>query len=127
MERTLVFEKESYALNGAAFEVYSQLGAGFLEAVYQEALAIEFKNRGIPFEKEKDIDIYYGGIVLKQKYRADFVCFGKIIVELKAVSQLDDSHRSQVYNYLSATGYKLGIIYNFGHHGGLQFERKVRG
>lgn len=122
----IIYKAESFAINGAAFEVYKQLGHGFLEAVYQEALEIEFTKRGIPFEREKELTIFYDGKPLMQKYRADFVCFGKIIIELKAVAELDDSHRSQVYNYLKATNYKLGIIYNFGHYEGLQYERKVK-
>ena len=121
----LIYSQESYAINGAAFHVYESLREGFLEAVYQEALEIEFQRRGIPYECEKELTITYDGVELKQKYKADFVCYGKIIVELKAVSELDDAHRSQVYNYLHATGYKLGLLYNFGHYDGLEFERKV--
>ena len=118
--------KESYVITGAAMHVYNTLGPGFLEAVYQEALAIEFKKRGIPYEQEKELKVFYDGQELKQTYRADFVCYGNIIVELKAVSELDNSHRSQVYNYLKATGYKLGIIFNFGSREELQYERVVR-
>lgn len=121
----IVYSKESYDIIGAAFEVYNQLGHGFLEAVYQEALEIELKKRGIPFEREKDIKIYYQGTELKQSYRADFVCHDKIIVELKAVSYLDSAHQAQVYNYLKATGYKLGILLNFGCAEGLERERIV--
>ena len=122
----IVYKNESYAINGAAFEVYKQLGHGFLEAVYQEAFEIELRKRNIPFEREKELTIFYDGQALRQSYRADFVCFGKIIVEMKAVSGLDDSHRAQVYNYLKATGYKLGLLYNFGHYDGLEFERKIK-
>ena len=118
--------KESYVITGAAMHVYNTLGPGFLEAVYQEALAIEFKKRGRPYEQEKELKVFYDGQELKQTYRADFVCYGNIIVELKAVSELDNSHRSQVYNYLKATGYKLGIIFNFGSREELQYERVVR-
>lgn len=107
-------------------QVYNTLGSGFLEPVYQEALAIEFTKRGIPFVREKELKIYYDGYELKQTYRADFVCYDSIIVELKAVSDLNDTHRSQVYNYLKATGFKLGILYNFGYSNGLQYERKIR-
>lgn len=119
------YSDESYAINGAAFEVYKELRHGFLEAVYQEALEIEFKKRNIPYEREKELTIYYHGHPLAKKYYADFVCYGKIIVELKAVSELDDANRSQVYNYLKATGYELGLLYNFGHYNGIEFERKV--
>ena len=119
------YPDESYKINGAAMKVYNTLGCGFLEAVYQEALEIEFKKQGIPYEREKELKIYYDGVELSQTYRADFVCYDKIIVELKAISELDDANRSQVYNYLKATGYKLGILLNFGHYNGLERERKV--
>ena len=121
----LIYSGESYAINGAAMEVYNQLGHGFLEAVYQEALEKEFLLRSIPFEREKLLTISYKGENLKQAYKADFVCYGKIIVELKAVSELTDAHRSQVYNYLHATGYRLGMIFNFGCFKGLERERIV--
>ena len=121
----LLYSDESYKINGAAFQVYNTLGHGFLEAVYQEALEIEFKKRNIPYEREKELKIVYDGIELKQTYKADFVCFGKIIVELKAVSTLDDAHRSQVYNYLHATGHKLGLLYNFGCSDGLEKDRII--
>lgn len=121
----LIYNGESYAINGAAMEVYNQLGPGFLEAVYQEALERELLSRGIPFEREKLLTISYKGENLKQTYKADFVCYGKIIVELKAVSELTDAHRSQVYNYLHATGFHLGIILNFGFSNGLERERIV--
>ncbi len=88
--------------------VYNVLGSGFLEAVYQEALEIELDKRHIPYEREKELEICYDGIKLGKKYVADFVCYDKIILELKAVKELDDSHRSQLYNYLKATGFKLG-------------------
>ena len=121
----LIYDKESYAINGAAMEVYNQLGHGFLEAVYQEALEKEFKLRAIPYEREKLLTINYKGETLKQTYKADFVCFDKIIVELKAVSELKDTHRAQVYNYLRATGFHLGIILNFGFSNGLERDRIV--
>ena len=121
----LIYSRESYAIDGAAMEVYNQLGHGFLEAVYQEALEREFLSRGIPFEREKLLTISYKGENLKQTYKADFVCYGKIIVELKAVSELTDAHRSQVYNYLHATGFHLGIILNFGSYDGLERERII--
>ena len=108
-------------------EVYNHLGHGFLEAVYQEALEKEFIARRIPYEREKELTIEYKGEVLKQTYKADFVCYGKIIVELKAVSVLDDCHRSQVYNYLHATGFRLGLLMNFGYSEGLEYERIVCG
>ena len=121
----LIYSQYSYAINGAAFHVYNKLGHGFLESVYQEALEIEFKRRNIPFEREKELKIIYDGFELKQTYKADFVCYDKVIVELKAVSCLDDAHRSQVFNYLHATGYKLGLLYNFGCPDGLERERII--
>ena len=121
----LIYSGESYAIYGAAMEVYNQLGHGFLEPVYQEALEKEFLLRGIQFEREKLLTISYKGEKLKQTYKADFVCYGKIIVELKAVSELTDAHRSQVYNYLHATGFRLGIILNFGFSNGLEREHIV--
>ena len=121
----LYHKEQSYAINGAAMHVYNVLGYGFLEAVYQEALEMEFIKRGIPYEREKELKIYYGGKEMRQTYRADFVCYGNVIVELKAVAHLDDVHRSQIYNYLKATGYKLGLLFNFGHYNGLEWERKV--
>lgn len=121
----IVYKEESYKIVGAAFKVYNNLGHGFLEAVYQEALEIEFERQGIPYEREKELSIIYDGIQLKQTYKADFVCYGKIIVELKAVSELADAHRSQVYNYLHATGYRLGLLLNFGCSDELEKERIV--
>ena len=121
----IVYKEESYKIVGAAFKVYNGLGPGFLEAVYQEALEIELQKQGIPFEREKELKIQYDGVELKQTYKADFVCFGKIIVELKAVCELDDAHRSQVYNYLHATGFKLGLLLNFGSSDELEKERIV--
>lgn len=124
-DMALIYSNESYAINGAAMDVFNNLGHGFLEAVYQEALEIEFKKRNIPYEREKELIICYKGEVLKQTYKADFVCYGKIVVELKAVSELSDVHRSQVFNYLHATGFRLGLLLNFGFSDGLQRERIV--
>ncbi len=121
----IYYKEESYKIVGAAMHVYNQLGIGFLEPVYQEALEIELQRRGIPFEREKELTIMYDGMQLQQTYRADFVCYNNIIVELKAVSALDNIHRAQVYNYLKATGYKLGILINFGDACGLDYERIV--
>jgi GxxExxY protein len=122
---SLIYQNESYAIRGAAMRVYNVLGSGFLEAVYQEALEIELDKRHIPYEREKELEICYDGIKLGKKYVADFVCYDKIILELKAVKELDDSHRSQLYNYLKATGFKLGFLINFGKYDELQIERRV--
>ena len=109
----IVYKEESSKIVGAIFEVHKRLGVGLLEKVYQEARSIELKHRGIPFEREKRFDVYYRDQNLDSQYIADFVCYGKIIVELKAVSELTDVHKAQVRNYLTITGYELGILCNF--------------
>ena len=106
-------------------EVHKVLGNGFLEAVYQEALTIEFKRRKIPFEAEKTLQIMYKNHLLKKTYHADFVCYDKIIVEIKAINQLNSTNFSQTLNYLKATGFKLGILVNFGASR-LEYRRIVR-
>ena len=121
----IYYKNESYNIVGAAMYVYNHLGIGFLEPVYQEALEVELQRRGIPFEREKELTVMYDGVQLQQTYRADFVCYNHIIVELKAVSALDNIHRAQVHNYLKATGYKLGILINFCAPNGLEYERIV--
>ena len=121
----LFYKEESYKIIGAAFKVYNNLGYGFLESVYQEALEIEFQRQCIPYEREKLLKIQYDGVELKQTYKADFVCYGMIIVELKAVRALDDAHRAQVYNYLHATGYRLGLLLNFGSQDELENQRII--
>ena len=108
-----VYQQESYKINGAIYEVHKRLGVGLLEKAYQEALERELKFQGIPFEREKRFDLYYRDEKMETYYIADFVCYGKIIVELKAVSELSDAHKAQVRNYLGITGYKLGILVNF--------------
>lgn len=121
----ILYKDESYKIVGAAMNVYNALGCGFLESVYQEALAIEFKREGVPFEAEKEVRIFYAGVELKQTYKPDFFCYDRIIIELKAVSTIDASHRAQLYNYLKATQCRLGLLINFGNSNGLQVERKV--
>jgi GxxExxY protein len=125
MTTELVYADECYNLIGACFEVYKQKGSGFLEAVFQECLEIEFGLRGIPFEAQKVLRLEYKGTPLKQGYVADFVCFGNIIIEVKAISRLADEHRAQLLNYLNATGCRLGLLVNFGHHPKLEWERIV--
>ena len=110
----LIFKKESFDICGALFAVHKELGCGFLERVYQDALEMEFLERCIPYEREKEIRIMYKGKPLGDPYRADFVCYGNIIVELKAVSETTGVHRAQILNYLKATKMKLGILANFG-------------
>ena len=112
MSEKLIFEEETFAIRGAIFEVYKTLGDGYLEEVYQNALEEELKLRGIPFEAKKELHIYY-----KNRdcglYEPDFICLGKIIVELKAVEALHPKHSAQLMNYLRATGHKLGLLVNF--------------
>ena len=110
---------------GCAFEVYNRLGVGFLEQVYQAALELELKHAEIPFEAQKHIPVYYRGEELKAFYKADIVCFDKVIVELKAEKKLSDSTESQLINYLKATGYQTGILLNFGHRGKLEWKKVV--
>lgn len=114
MKTELIYKEESYNIIGSCMEVHKELGTGFLEPVYQEAVAIQFRNDSISFEKEKELVIMYKEIELRKRYIADFVCFGKIIVELKALNSLNTNHEAQVLNYLKATGYKLGLLVNFG-------------
>lgn len=121
----LYYKQEAYAIIGAALKVYNTLGHGFLEAVYQEALEIELNKSGIPFDPQKELTIYYDGKPLKKTYIPDVICYDKIIVEIKAVHALDDGNRAQVHNYLKATGYKLGLLINFGDPDELVWERIV--
>ena len=119
----IIFKDECYQINGACFEVYKEKGCGFLEDVYQECLEIEFGLQEIDFVAQHPLKLEYKGQVLRKKYIPDFICFGKIIVEIKAVREITDEHRAQVQNYLKATGYKLGLIVNFGHYPKVQIER----
>ena len=121
----LIYEDETYAIKGAVFEVYKTMGAGFLEAVYQESLEEELRARGIPFTPQAEIKIEYKGKVLRQFYKADVICYDKIIVELKAVSSLLPEHSAQLFNYLKATNMKFGLLVNFGHYPGVEVKRIV--
>ena len=120
----LIHEELTYQIIGACMEVHRELGCGFLEAVYQEALAIEFEVRDIPFQQEKLIDIYYKSRLLKKKYNADFFCFDKIIVELKALSNLTGDHEAQLLNYLKASHLNVGLLANFGAKS-LEYKRMI--
>ena len=121
----LKYEGESYRIRGAVFEVYREMGCGFLEAVYQACMEKEFAKSGIPFEAHKILQLRYKGEALSQVYKPDIICFGKIVVELKAVKELCNEHRVQVHNYLKATGYRLGLLVNFGHYPTAEIERIV--
>ena len=123
--KELIFKEEVYAIVGAAMDVYCQLGRGFLEPVYQEALEIEFQRRRIPFKPKEEIVIYYKGEPLKKKYEADFICYGQIIIELKALDGVGGREVSQLLNYLKATKFNLGLLINFGSPGGLEWHRYV--
>ena len=120
----LIYKEEAYKIIGAAMEVHTELGCGFLEAIYQEALEIEFQKQGIPYEREKLLSVRYKDVELKKKYFADFVCYDKIIVEVKALSDLTKQDESQVLNYLNATELRLGLLFNFGRKS-LQYKRLV--
>lgn len=119
----ILFKEESFAIQGAIFEVYRVMGCGFLEAVYQECLCKEFRLRGIPFKPQVELSLIYKGDPLVQIYKPDFVCYEKIIVEVKALKEVVDEHRAQVFNYLKATGYHLGLLVNFGHYPKATVER----
>ena len=108
-----IYESESYAIRGALFEVHKNLGAGFTEDVYQLALEMEFAERKIPFEAQKDFQVFYKGTPLPKLFKVDFVCYGKIILELKAVKTLLPEHVAQLINYLRIANYKLGYLINF--------------
>lgn len=120
-----ILEDETYAIVGAALDVYDRLGVGFAEPVYQEALEIEFGLRNIPFEREKWLQVNYKGRELKKQYKADFLCFGQIIVELKAQIALTTIDWSQVINYLRASNLRIGLLFNFGHPRFLEKKRLI--
>lgn len=122
MNEMLLHSEETYKIIGAAMEVHKTIGCGFTEPLYQEAFEQELLLRGIPYQREKTFHVTYKGKLLNKDFRPDFVCFDKIIVELKAVQDLVDEHYSQVYNYLKATGLQLGMLINFGKKS-LEYKR----
>ena len=121
----ILFKEECYQIQGAIFEVYREMGCGFLEAVYQECLERELQTRGITFVAQPELALCYKSVPLKQIYKPDFICFGKIILELKAVKEIAPEHKAQVINYLKATDMKLGLLVNFGHYPKAQIKRII--
>ena len=126
MEKEILFKDESYAIQGAVFEVYKEMGNGYLENVYQECLEKEFGRRNIPFTAQPELTLSYKGERLKQVYRPDFICFDNIILELKAAKNLLPEHEAQLFNYLKATSLRLGLLINFGHQPLVEIKRCAR-
>lgn len=122
----LLLKDEVYAIVGAAIEVHRELGPGFLEAVYQEALEIELAERGIPYQAQKPLRITYKDKTLAKEYAADLVGYGQVIVEIKALDRLSGREEAQILNYLMATGLRVGLLINFGSHGRLEWRRFVK-
>lgn len=120
----LLYKEEVYRIVGAAMEVHSHLGPGFFEAVYQEAFEIELNFRSIPYLREEPLDIYYKRVKLKKKYVPDFICYDSIIVEMKAMSALQDVHQAQLLNYLKASKMRVGVLINFGETS-LAYKRMI--
>ena len=121
----LILRDESYAIRGVVFEVYREMGCGFLEAVYQECMEKELTRQSIPFEAQKELMLTYKGESLTQIYKADLICYGQVVVELKAVRTITPEHRAQVLNYLSAASLRLGLLVNFGSHPKATIERLI--
>jgi GxxExxY protein len=125
MPSEIIFKDESYKIVGACYEVYREKGCGFAESVYQECMELEMRLQQIPNSPQQPLRLHYKGHVLVSSYIPDFICYDKIILELKAVSELNDEHRAQVQNYLKATKFHLGLLVNFGHYPKVQIERIV--
>ncbi len=119
----IIYQEEFYNILGACFAVHNELGSGFLEAVYQECLEMEFSQRSIPFKSQLKMQIYFKNTPLQQRYIPDFLCYEKIILEIKAVKTLTDEHRAQIINDLRTTKMKLGILINFSHFPKIEYER----
>lgn len=125
-ESRILYTDEVYKIQGAVYEVYREMGSGFLEAVYQECLAKESHVSKIPFIAQAELTLSYKGETLLQTYRPDSVCYDQIIVEVKAVKEITDEHRAQVFNYLRASGYRLALLVNFGHYPKATVERIIK-
>ncbi len=119
----ILYKDESFKIMGACFEVYNQKGFGFTEPIYQECLQLEFSLQSIPFIAQPELPMFYKGMPMVQRFKPDFVCFDKIILEIKSVSAFTDAHRAQLLNYLHATGFELGLLVNFGQFPKLVYER----
>ncbi len=124
-QQTLLYKNEVFSIQGAIFDVYREMGCGFLEAVYQECLEKEFQAREIPFASQQILSLEYKGKRIKQTYQPDFICYDKIIIELKAVKELAKIHEAQLHNYLKASGLRLGLLVNFGHYPKTQIKRVI--
>jgi len=124
-EKTLLYKDEVYAIVGAAIEVHKELGPGFLEAVYHEALEMEFTNRGIPFISKPLLNVKFKNKILKKRYEADFLCYDKIIIEIKSQSILTAHDEAQLINYLKATELRIGLLINFGGYPTLEWKRFI--
>ena len=121
----ILFKEECYAIQGAVFDVYREMGCGYLEAVYQECLEKELSLRSVPFSSQQELTLRYKGQLLTQRYKPDLICFDKIIVELKAVKEIRKEHEAQVFNYLRATGIRLGLLVNFGGYPKATLQRII--
>ena len=122
----ILYREEVYQLIGAAIEVHRELGPGFLEAVYQEALEIELKSGNIPFQAQRQLVVNYKNKSLEKRYEADFICYDKIVVEIKALDMLSTREEAQLLNYIKATGFRLGVLINFGSRTTLEWKRFIK-
>ena len=125
MDSQILYQEEVYAIQSAIFEVYKEMGCGFLESVYQECLEKEFLSQNIPFVAQPELSLSYKGNVLQQHFKPDFLCFDKIIVELKATTIIAPEHTAQLHNYLHVTKKSLGLLVNFGHYPKVEINRVV--
>ncbi len=122
----LLFKDETYKIRGACFGVYKDKGCGFVESVYQECLQFEFQIQQIPFSSQRRLKLEYKGRQLQSEFIPDLICYEKIVVELKAVTDVSDAHRAQIHNYLKAAKLRLGLLVNFGHYPSIEIERIIR-
>ena len=125
MSEDFPLKEETYQILGACFEVYNEMGRGFLEPVYQECLELELQLQEIPFESQITLQLEYKGHKLEKKYQPDFICFESVVVEIKAASSLAIDHEAQLLNYMTAGGFEVGLLINFGHYPKLEYTRLV--